>query len=486
MRPSFRSLLVLLLLAILALPAGAQWREFYATWDDPPNSTGTNTPSVGVIRNNMFVALCVNPPGTTTLGNSYMVPYVNADSGLGRRNDFGYQPDGKFQYWTDGGFDQVQMQNAWVVRALPDSTVIVANNDPTERNILVFKFTGDTVITHPRLLRQVTGARGLFGLAVASTSGHVIVCSDTTSGVTEDIQVFRPLAQWTSSHLDPPLSTINLPDGIYKGIATNANATTIWVADYTNRRVLKFRGTPGSNYTQDTGFNFALAPGDSVPGIAQLPSVVGMAWLPQNNILFVTSAIFRRTGLGYQWSRIHLRNPNNGAAVSTDTSVSLVDVANWNFLLTGAYNNRINGRIPGNASGYASTYDVQFDAQGNLYSQSHYGWTVEKWGYNGSLPIITGVEEISLETPQGFELGQNYPNPFNPSTTIEFSLVDEGYVSLKVYDLLGKEVADLVGEDRPAGSYRIRFDARDLTSGTYFYTLRSGARSETRRMMLVK
>ena len=480
-----RLLLLCSLVVVIALPAGAQWREFYSTWDDEPNSTGINTSSVGVIRNNMFVALCWEVPSGSFLGNNYMVPYVNADSALGRVNSFPYNGDNNYQYWTDGGFDEVRLNGAWTIRATADSTIYIANND-FEHNILVFKFRGDTVITHPRLWRQPTGLRGIFGLAVSGQTGHVIVCSDTSTGVTEDIQIFRPVSQWSPGHGDQPLSTINLPDGIYKGVACNPNATIVWVADYTNRRVLKFRGTPGGTYTQDTGFSFALAPGDSVPGISQLPSVMGLGYLPGNNILFVTSAIFRRTGLGYQWSRIHLRNPNNGAAVSADTSVSLINVAHWNFLMTGAYNNRSGGRSPGNASGYASTYDVQFDAQGNLYSQSYYGWTVEKWGYNGSLPIITSVEEVSDRVPEGFSLLQNYPNPFNPATTIEFSLVEAGYVSLKVYDLLGKEVATLASEERPAGSFRVRFDARDLPSGTYFYTLRSGARTETKRMLLVK
>ncbi len=129
---------------------------------------------------------------------------------------------------------------------------------------------------------------------------------------------------------------------------------------------------------------------------------------------------------------------------------------------------------------------MEFDEKGYLYSQSYYGWTVEKWAYNGELPVITSVEQIGLTVPETFSLAQNYPNPFNPSTTIEFSLPNAAHVSLRVYDMLGREVAVLVNEERTAGSYRVTFDARSLPSGTYLYSLRAGASQEIRKMVLVK
>lgn len=477
-----RSLAVLLLVMLSAACAHAQWQEYYATWDERTNGTGHNTPSVGVIGDNMFVAM-VMTPGL----RNFLVPYVNADSSLGRVNYFGYgsgELTGLYQLWTDGSFDQVQMTDAWVVRATADSTVYVANNDP-DHNILVFRFTGDTMITDPRILRQSTGLRGIFGLSVAA-SGHVVVCSDTSNGVTDDIQVFKPLSQWGPDHIDPPLSVINLPDGVYKGIVTDQTCSQIWVADYNNRRVLKYQGTPGGTYTLDTGFNFQLTAADTIPLATTRPGIVGMGYLPSNNILFATSALFLGGSTGYAWSRIHLLNPNTGEPVSSDTSVSLIDVANWNLSVTGSYNDRGDGTQWGNASGYASTYDVQFDSFGNLYSQSRYGWTIEKWHYNGTLPVITGVEEVSSAIPDAFTLAQNYPNPFNPLTNIEFRITQGGSVSLRVYDLLGKEIATLVDEQKAPGTYRATFDARNLPSGTYFYTLRSGASSQTRRMLLLK
>jgi hypothetical protein len=81
---------------------------------------------------------------------------------------------------------------------------------------------------------------------------------------------------------------------------------------------------------------------------------------------------------------------------------------------------------------------------------------------------------------------QNYPNPFNPSTMVEFSIVESGHVSLKVFDLLGREVALLVDEFKSPGTYRVTFNAENLTGGTYFYTLRAGNAGLTKKMVFVK
>ena len=88
--------------------------------------------------------------------------------------------------------------------------------------------------------------------------------------------------------------------------------------------------------------------------------------------------------------------------------------------------------------------------------------------------------------PLEHSLSQNYPNPFNPITRIDFDISKKGFVSLKVYDILGREVQTLVNEEKVAGSYSVDFNGSDLTSGVYFYKLTSGEFSETKRMVLIK
>jgi hypothetical protein len=100
--------------------------------------------------------------------------------------------------------------------------------------------------------------------------------------------------------------------------------------------------------------------------------------------------------------------------------------------------------------------------------------------------ITTSVNAYSAETPNGFYLQQNYPNPFNPSTVIGYRLLVNGFVTLKVYNILGKEVATLVNETKNAGSYQVTFNAGKLASGVYFYKLQAGAFTNVKKLLLMK
>jgi len=99
---------------------------------------------------------------------------------------------------------------------------------------------------------------------------------------------------------------------------------------------------------------------------------------------------------------------------------------------------------------------------------------------------ITGIKQVSNEIPSKFELNQNYPNPFNPSTNIKYSVPQSGFVSLKVYNILGQEVATLFAGFQKAGSYDFNFDASKLSSGVYLYRLQSNGFNKTMKMLLLK
>jgi len=111
-------------------------------------------------------------------------------------------------------------------------------------------------------------------------------------------------------------------------------------------------------------------------------------------------------------------------------------------------------------------------------------WVISNGG------VITGVNNNTytngLNTPVDFSLSQNYPNPFNPSTKINFTIPKSGVVTLKVYNILGKEVAQLVNEFKNAGNYEINFNASNLSSGTYFYRIETNGFTSTKKMSLLK
>jgi hypothetical protein len=100
--------------------------------------------------------------------------------------------------------------------------------------------------------------------------------------------------------------------------------------------------------------------------------------------------------------------------------------------------------------------------------------------------ILIGITSISNIIPNEFNLHQNYPNPFNPVTNIKFDIPTSSFVTLKVYDILGKEIASLVNEVKPGGSYMVDFSASALTSGVYFYRIETESYTETKRMIILK
>ena len=97
----------------------------------------------------------------------------------------------------------------------------------------------------------------------------------------------------------------------------------------------------------------------------------------------------------------------------------------------------------------------------------------------------TGIND-DYQFLNSYKLSQNYPNPFNPSTSMQYSVNSTQNVILKVYDLLGREIAILVNEEKPAGNYEVEFNGNGLPSGVYFYQLKAGNYIETNKMILLK
>ena len=129
--------------------------------------------------------------------------------------------------------------------------------------------------------------------------------------------------------------------------------------------------------------------------------------------------------------------------------------------------------------GLSAEYFSFYDYYGNLFE---FGYNKMTFYYSNPTTAVIDITSDILD----FRLSQNYPNPFNPSTIINYSLPHSGLVQLKVYDLLGREVATLVNKEQTKGNYKINFNASNLTSGIYFYKLQSGDFSEMKKLILLR
>ena len=137
---------------------------------------------------------------------------------------------------------------------------------------------------------------------------------------------------------------------------------------------------------------------------------------------------------------------------------------------------------PADADAYARGLDFSPDGK-TAYAGTYATGTprIQKFVLEG-----TDVKKLKAGIPSEYNLSQNYPNPFNPTTVINFSIPQSGLVTVKVYNTLGQEVAELVNSVKAAGTFEVSFDASNLTSGMYIYKITSGKFSATKKMMLLK
>ncbi|MFN3872462.1 MAG: T9SS type A sorting domain-containing protein [Ignavibacterium sp.] len=212
-----------------------------------------------------------------------------------------------------------------------------------------------------------------------------------------------------------------------------------------------------NNGTNWTGSE--VASGNGVRFLRQ----VGLKWFAAT-----TNGIYRSTDFGVSWSPTGLQGSNvNFIAIknSADTSTLFTSTND-----AGVFFSTDNGSnwFPSNA-GLLTLNITGIRSTGTYLYAGTNGEGLWRIKIND---LITDVEEeINSTIPSDFHLNQNYPNPFNPSTKISWQSPVGGWQTLKVYDVLGNEVATLVNEERPAGSYEIEFDATNLSSGIYFYRL---------------
>jgi hypothetical protein len=244
----------------------------------------------------------------------------------------------------------------------------------------------------------------------------------------------------------------------------------------------------------DEGFSVALsADGNTaIVGGTYDSSGIGAAWVFTRSSGVWSQQGSKLVGTGAVGGAAQ----GNSVALSADGNTAIVGGrldnfyagATWVFARSSGVWSQQGSKLVGTGAvgGAAQGISVALSADGNTaivggtYDSSGIGaaWVFTRSG--------TPVREEAANVPLQFVLEQNYPNPFNPSTKIQFSIVHRQLTIVKVYDVLGREVATLVNAVKEPGTYTVEFDASSLASGVYFYRLQAGTYVETRKLLLLK
>ncbi|MBS1492023.1 MAG: T9SS type A sorting domain-containing protein [Bacteroidetes bacterium] len=238
-----------------------------------------------------------------------------------------------------------------------------------------------------------------------------------------------------------------------------------------NHSLLKIGHFTGGNYVEvpsdpivDLGGIYTISSTGGVTSFS--PFIIANQGIAPVELSSFTSIVTRNT-VKLNWSTISEIN-NSGFDIERKSVTS-----DWTKV------SNVNGNGTSN-NVHTYTYDDR-----NL-TTGKYNYRLKQIDFNGNYKYYQLTNEVEVGIPNKYDLSQNYPNPFNPSTTINYELPKSNFVSLKIYDMMGREVANLVNQTQDAGFYSIKFDASKLSSGIYFYKIQAADFSAVKKLMLVK
>ncbi len=385
-----------------------------------------------------------------------------------------------------------------------DGNIYVGNryyvNDKRLAEIIKIKPDGAHNVSAKLPSTAVPGAEGLLGLALDNNGdlyAGIATFDSTTQGV------YKINMSDSSSERLPGSEHIFFPNGLI--FDSNGN---LYVTDSFTGMVWKYGSDKEFKmWMADT----LLAPLTNDPYGSPLPGANGIAFSPPNNLYIANTE---------RASIVHIPINNDGSAGTASIVVQNPMIASIDGIVTDNH-----GEIYGLVPGYrvigayplvkvdpmtGSITPVVIDTLQTAKFDVPTSLAFDKGGLDNSKLFVAnadlaispvgpgpGVVEVEIDTivtgvnenvyqPTKFKLEQNYPNPFNPSTNLSFVIGHLSLVTLKIYDILGREVATLINEKKTAGVYKISFDASNLASGIYFYQLKAGSYIQTKKMVLLK
>jgi photosystem II stability/assembly factor-like uncharacterized protein len=224
---------------------------------------------------------------------------------------------------------------------------------------------------------------------------------------------------------------------------------------------------------------------DNTPGVynAMHFTDINTGWIVGNN-----GKVLKTNSGGSSWGTVL----NSGVNVNEKCKAVFFLDANTGWISTkdGSGNATIQHTTDGGNNWSTQTTPFNTSQGGNAifsiyFTNINNGWIIGDYGRIAKYTGTTSIED-DVNNLTDYSLGQNYPNPFNPSTSIKFKIPESGYTTIRVYNILGSEVATLLNEMKQPGIYEVSFDAAGLSSGTYFYAMESGTFREVRKMVILK
>lgn len=478
MRKTFIFLSVIINYTLLIIHCNAQWQPDFRLTNNAGFSLNS---SIDTDNNNLHII---------------WQDYRNANSEIyyknSMNNGISFSPD--LRLTNNAG------QSALPEVAVSGSSVHVVWEEDTTGNYEIFYMRStDNGATWGSVIR-LTNANGISGYAHVSASGSTVhvLWRDLRDG---SFDLFYKRSTDNGATWSADLSLVPHSGGALASSSaittTGSNVYLAWsdTRDSNNYEIYFKRSTNGGvSWQADTRLT-VTAPVSERPTIGALGDNINLVWTEQTNLTYK-------------------RSTNGGTSWSNDTvlAASVLGASNPSIYLSGThlhlaythnppntevfYNHSTNGGVSWASnlqlsSSLSSTHDVHVTAYGSAvhlvwWDTRHGGSNSEIYYKRNETGNTIGLYSISSEIPGSFSLSQNYPNPFNPATKIKFDLSKAGNVKLAVFNSLGQQLDLLVNKMLLAGSYEYEFNAGSLPSGIYFYKLSSDARSEVKKMMLVK
>jgi len=428
-----RMLTTIVLLFMCSFTIMAQW-DYVGAWPDTNYKGGTH----GIV---------IDPEGKVWEASYYPSDWISPNNDtLSLRPLYVFNPDGSLLdiigiVTGAGGADTLARgtANCRGIRADENGNILYVQAGPS------------------KMIKINYQTRERMGSVLIPQTGS----SPTTPGVSDDGTIYvGPVVGGGTSQIATYDSDLNYlgpavvgPPNIARTMTVSGDGLTIYWTTFTGKMGIWVYTRPDELSAFELTDSVFVATTDTTVGM----SIESVDWQPGTGLLWVS-------------------NDSRGNAMYSNLTWYGVDVTN-NYAIVDSFSLPVTGQADEFPRGLA------FSADGNTAFVGLFGTAFDRL-YR--FDKITGVEDQGQVVVDGYKLSQNYPNPFNPTTKINFELKSNGYTTLKVYDMLGNEVATLVKNELTSGTHSVNFNAANLASGTYVYQLNVNGTRITNKMILLK